>query len=101
MCSCGLSNRTSFTTIIKQDGSSLPTLKYLHCKYKQQFESIFSNILGIPVSEATLPALANLADTGGDVKGTLTDKGKPIYFSVENALKQIDSTKIENNTCSI
>lgn len=100
-CSCGASGNYSFTQIVKQDGSSLPTLKYVHCKYKDQFESLFAKI-GINASEANLPSLAQAADQGLDRKGVIKDaKGNPIFFSVEDTLKKIDVSKIANNTCSV
>lgn len=99
-CSCG-ANKTSFTQIVQRDGSSLPSLKYWHCKYQQQFEALFA-MIGLPIKEVNLPDLAKLSDTGGDRAGVLKDaKGNPIYFSVEDTLKKIDLSKISSYTCSI
>lgn len=101
MCSCGLQDRKTFVQIIKQDGSSLPMLKYIHCKYSNQFESLFANI-GIIVDESKLKLLATAHDTGADKQGVIKDKfGKPIYFSVENIIKQINPNMPVNNSCSL
>lgn len=98
---CGSKGRQSFQQIILADGSSLPTLKYLHCKYQDQFEALFSS-LGITATEGNLKALANLADTGGDKSGVLVGtNGKPIVFSVEDILRRIDISRPVNNMCSI
>lgn len=86
---------------MQQDGSILPTLKYLHCKYKTQFEFLFSKI-GVNVTEDKLKLLAIASDTGSDKKGVVKDaNGKPIYFSVEDVLKNIKADQIENNMCAI
>lgn len=101
MCSCGLQNRTSYSTIVQQDKSSLPMLKYIHCKYQDQFENLFAQI-GINATEANLKALAQAADTGADKAGSIKDKnGSPIFFSVEDTLRKIDASKPVNNSCSI
>lgn len=100
MCSCGLKGK-SFTQIIQEDKSSLPTLKYLHCKHKEQFESLFSQI-GINATEANLPLLASLTDNGGDRRGDLkAENGQPIIFSVETTLLKIDRSQVSNNNCAI
>jgi hypothetical protein len=99
MCSCGQGK--TFTQIVQQDGSSLPTLKYLHCKHKDQFEALFAKI-GIDASEAKLPQLAAINDNGLDKTGAVKDtKGNPIFFSVEETLKKIDTSRIANNNCAI
>lgn len=99
-CSCG-ANKTSYTQIVQRDGSSLPSLKYWHCKYQQQFESLFL-ALGINATEKNLPLLAQVSDNGSDKNGVIKDaNGKPIYFSVEDTLKKIDLSKISKYTCSI
>lgn len=101
-CGCGASGRQSFSDIVKKDGSSLPTLKYLHCKYQDQFESLFAQ-LGITVNEVNLKLLAYASDTGNDVAGTIKhpQTGQPIYFSVENTINKIDKSKPVNNLCSL
>lgn len=100
-CGCGSSGRKSFTQIVQADGSSLPTLKYLHCKYQDQFEFLFSKI-GVNASEGNLKLLAYASDSGNDKKGAIPDKnGNPIYFSVEEIIKKIDMDKPVNNMCSI
>lgn len=99
MCSCN--KRNSFAQIISDDKSSLPMLKYLYCKYKGQFTYVFGKI-GMNVNETNLPALAKLADTGGDKLGMAKGPdGKSVYFSVEDQLRLINANDIENNTCSI
>ncbi len=101
MCSaCG--RKTTFTQIVQNDGSSLPTLKYIHCKYKTQFEALFAAI-GVNASEQNLPTLAAISDSGDDRKGIVKDaNGNPIFFSVEDTLKKIDASKpVEKNTCTI
>lgn len=98
---CGSKGKMTFSQIVIQDGSSLPTLKYLHCKYKEQFEALFAAI-GINGNEATLPALASIHDSGADLRGEVKDaKGNPIFFSVENTLKKIDVSVISNNSCTV
>lgn len=98
---CGSKGRLSYSQIVVQDGSSLPTLKYLHCKHKDQFEKLFSNI-GINATEGNLPALASISDTGADKRGEIKDsKGNPIYFSVEDTIMKIDFSQISNNACAI
>lgn len=99
-CACG--NKTSFTEIVRRDGSSLPSLKYWHCKYQQQFEALFLAATGLPIKENHLQDLARLSDTGGDRAGVLKDgRGNPIVFSVEDTLKRIDLSRVSNYTCSI
>lgn len=100
-CACGSTGRKNFTQIIAQDGSSLPMLKYIHCKYQDQFEAIFAKI-GITATEENLKLLAYASDTGSDKKGIIKDsKGKSIFFSVQDMIKRIDATKPVNHTCSI
>lgn len=100
-CSCGKTGSYSFTQIVQQDGSSLPSLKYLHCKYKDQFETAFAAV-GINATEANLKTLAELYETGGDRMGKISGPdGNPIVFSVEDVLKSIDPTKVQNNACAI
>lgn len=98
---CGSKGRLSFSQIVVQDGSSLPSLKYLHCKYKDQFEQLFSSV-GINAGENNLRVLAIAHDTGADKKGEIKDSnGNPIYFSVEEILKRIDISRPVSNQCSI
>lgn len=100
-CSCGSNGRKSFSQIVSQDGSSLPTLKYIHCKYQDQFEALFSKI-GINATEGNLKLLAYASDTASDEKGVIKDtKGNPIYFSVKEVLTKIDTSKPVNNMCTI
>jgi len=100
-CSCGSSGRKSFVQIVQQDGSSLPALKYLHCKYQEQFEYLFAKI-GVNASESNLKLLAYAYDNGLDRKGSITNsEGNPIYFSIEDVLKRIDSSKVSNISCAI
>ena len=98
---CGSKGRMTFQEIISQDGSSLPTLKYLHCKHKEQFEALFASI-GVNANESNLPLLALAHDSGADKRGELTDSNnRPIYFCVEDILRQIDITKVSNSMCAI
>lgn len=98
---CGCGNKHTLTQIASRDGSSLPTLKYLHCKYKDQFEFLFSKI-GITANESNLKLLAVAHDTGSDKKGIIKDsQGRPIYFSVEETIQKIDQSRVANNQCSI
>lgn len=100
-CSCGSSGRQTFSQIVAQDGSSLPTLKYIHCRHKDQFELLFSQV-GITANESNLKLLAIASDTGADKRGEIKDKsGKPIYFSVEDIVAKIDKSRVTNNICSI
>lgn len=100
-CACGSSGRKSFTQIAQNDGGSLPMLKYLHCKFQDQFEFQFSRI-GINATEPNLKMLAYAFDTGNDKKGVIPGKdGKPIYFSVDEVIKKIDKSSPSNNFCSI
>lgn len=99
--SCGSKGSMTLRQIVVQDGSSLPTLKYLHCKHKDQFERLFAEI-GINASEANLVSLATAHDSGIDKSGQIKDaKGNPIYFSVEDILRRIDTSVISNNACSL
>lgn len=100
-CSCGLSNRKTFSQIALQDGGSLPSLKYLHCKYQDQFEMLFKQI-GITINESSLKLLATIADNGLDRQGTLKDpNGNPIYFSVEEVINKINKGKPMNTFCAL
>lgn len=99
--SCGSKGPMSLGQIIIQDGSSLPTLKYLHCKHKDQFERLFAE-QGIDATENNLVGLAVANDKGLDKSGAIKDsKGNPIYFSVEDTLRRIDVSQISNNACTI
>lgn len=101
MCSCG-ANKITFSQSVERVGSILPALKYWHCAYKDQFESLFKNI-GIDATEAKLPLLASVYDNGrGDLSGIIKDaSGKPIVFDTEKVLGQIDVSKPVNNNCAI
>lgn len=101
MCDCQHNIPRTFTQVVKQDKSSLPMLKYLHCKYKTQFEALFSQI-GVNATEANLPKLASAIDQKYDQAGVLKGvNGKPIFFSGEEVLKKIDTSRVESNMCSI
>lgn len=102
MCSCGLSGKTTFTQIATRDGSSLPFLKYTHCRFKDQFESLFASI-GIVAKEDNLKLLAYAADTGSDKKGLIKNPktGRPIVFSVEEVISRIDTTRVGNESCTV
>lgn len=98
---CACNGRRTFSQIVTSDGSSLPMLKYLHCKYQDQFEALFA-AQGITATEANLKLLAEVSDKGLDKAGEIKDKnGKPIYFSVEETVQKIDTTRPVNNFCAV
>lgn len=96
MCSCGANKVVNVQQMISRVGSSLPYLKFAYCAYPTQMKSLFSKF-GMNVNEQTLPIIANLANTGGDLRGDF----KGVKFSVVETLNKINAQNRESNSCSV
>lgn len=87
--------------MISTVGTSLPYLKFYHCAFQDQFESLF-NQAGFPAVESNLPALSFLINNGGDQRGDYTnDMGMPVRFNGVAILNQLDMSKPTKNNCAI